>query len=163
MAAQGIHLHPGVVPTKIGAEGPADTERRLSLSDGTDILVDFVVLTTGRVPNVAGLDLATAGVALTEDGAIRVDAGSHTNVPHIYAIGDVTDRLNLTPVAIAEGHALADTLFGGNPREASLENVPTAVFSVPPLATVGLTEEEAAPPRPHRYLCRRASRRCAIH
>jgi glutathione reductase (NADPH) len=144
MAAQGIRLHPGVLPREISAEGAGGAERRLHLSDGTDIQVDFVVLTTGRVPNVSGLDLAAAGVSLAEDGAIRVDAGSHTNVPHIYAIGDVTDRLNLTPWAIAEGHALAGTLFGGNPRLASPENVPTAVFSVPPLATVGLTEEEAA-------------------
>jgi glutathione reductase (NADPH) len=144
MQAEGIHLHHGVIPTHILAEGPTGDERRVHLSDTTDILVDFVVLTTGRVPNLRGLNLEAAGVALNPAGAVQVDRGSRTNVPHIYAIGDVTDRLNLTPVAIAEGHALADTLFGNNPREASLENVPTAVFSVPPLATVGLTEEEAA-------------------
>jgi glutathione reductase (NADPH) len=141
MRDDGIHLHHGVTPTRILAEG---SERRVRLSDATDILVDFVVLTTGRVPNLQGLGLQASGVALNDAGAIRVDNGSRTNVPHIYAIGDVTDRLNLTPWAIAEGHALADTLFGNNPREASLENVPTAVFSVPPLATVGLTEEDAA-------------------
>jgi glutathione reductase (NADPH) len=141
MRDDGIHLHHGVTPTRILAEG---AERRVRLSDATDILVDFVVLTTGRVPNLQGLGLQASGVALNDAGAIRVDNGSRTNVPHIYAIGDVTDRLNLTPWAIAEGHALADTLFGNNPREASLENVPTAVFSVPPLATVGLTEEDAA-------------------
>ena len=67
-----------------------------------------------------------------------------SNVPHIFALGDVTDRLNLTPVATAEGHALADTLFGNRPRGVSLNNVPTAVFSIPPIATVGLTEAEAA-------------------
>jgi glutathione reductase (NADPH) len=144
MAADGIHLHHGVVPTHILAEGPRAEERRIRLSDTTDILVDFVVLTTGRVPNLQGLNLEAAGVALTPGGAIAVDSGSRTNVPTIYAIGDVTDRLNLTPWAIAEGHALADTLFGNNPREASLENVPTAVFSTPPLATVGLSEEDAA-------------------
>jgi glutathione reductase (NADPH) len=144
MQAESIRLHHGVIPTHILAEGPTGDERRVHLSDTTDILVDFVVLTTGRVPNLRGLNLEAAGVALNPAGAVQVDRGSRTNVPHIYAIGDVTDRLNLTPVAIAEGHALADTLFGNNPREASLENVPTAVFSVPPLATVGLTEEEAA-------------------
>ncbi len=149
MQADGIHLHHGVVPTQISAEGPPSltkigSQRRIHLSDVSDILVDYAVLTTGRVPNLDGLKLEASGVALDEAGAVRVDNGSRTNVPHIYAIGDVTDRLNLTPVAIAEGHALADTLFGGHPREASLENVPTAVFSAPPLATVGLSEEDAA-------------------
>jgi glutathione reductase (NADPH) len=143
-ADDGIHLHHGVIPTHILAEGPTGAERRVHLSDSSDILVDFVVLTTGRVPNLHGLNLEASGVALNPRGAIAVDRGSRTNVPHIYAIGDVTDRLNLTPWAIAEGHALADTLFGNNPREASLENVPTAVFSSPPLATVGLSEAEAA-------------------
>jgi glutathione reductase (NADPH) len=140
MQAQGIHLHPGVIPTHILAEGET---RHVHLSDTTAIAVDYVVLTTGRIPNLQGLNLAASGVALNEAGAVSVDDGSRTNVPHIYAIGDVTDRLNLTPVAIAEGHALADTLFGGHPREASLENVPTAVFSDPPMATVGLSEDEA--------------------
>ena len=144
MEAEGIHLHHGLVPTHILAEGPTGNERRVHLSDTTDILVDFVVLTTGRVPNLQGLNLDAAGVVLNAAGAVQVDRGSRTNVPHIYAIGDVTDRLNLTPWATAEGHALADTLYGHNPREVSPENVPTAVFSMPPLATVGLTEEEAA-------------------
>jgi glutathione reductase (NADPH) len=144
MQADGIHLHHGLMPTHILAAGPAEEARRVHLSDTTDLLVDFVVLTTGRVPNLRGLDLDASGVATNADGAVQVDPGSRTNVPHIYAIGDVTDRLNLTPWAIAEGHALADTLYGNNPREASPENVPTAVFSVPALATVGLSEEDAA-------------------
>jgi glutathione reductase (NADPH) len=143
MQARGIHLHRGVIPTHILAEGPAGELRRVHLSDTTDILVDYAVLTTGRVPNLQGLNLEASGVLLNEAGAVRVDSGSRTNVGHIYAIGDVTDRLNLTPVAIAEGHALADTLFGGRPREASLESVPTAVFSDPPMATVGLSEDDA--------------------
>lgn len=143
LLAQGIHLHHGVVPTHILADGAAGTPRRLHLSDTTELAVDYVVMSTGRKPNVASLGLDRAGVTLDAAGAVAVDAGSRSSVPHIYAIGDVTDRLNLTPVAIAEGHALADTLFGGRPREASHENVPTAVFSTPPLATVGLTEEEA--------------------
>ena len=144
MEADGIHLHHGVVPTRILAEGPAGAQRRVHLSDTSELVVDFVVLTTGRVPNLTGLGLEAAGVALNAGGAVAVDRGSRTNVPHIYAIGDVTDRLNLTPWATAEGHALADTLFGHNPREVSPENVPTAVFSTPPLATVGLSEEDAA-------------------
>jgi glutathione reductase (NADPH) len=93
---------------------------------------------------VSSLNLEAVGVETGKDGAITVDAELATSVPHIYAIGDVTDRLNLTPVATAEGHALADTLFGGKPRTVSLENVPTAVFSIPPIGTVGLTEAEAA-------------------
>ncbi|GAB0112683.1 glutathione-disulfide reductase [Acidisoma sp. C75] len=144
MAEQGIHLHSGVVPLRITEAGSAALQRSVHLSDTSEIGVDFVVMTTGRVPHVAGLGLDRAGVALDAAGAVAVDAGSRTTAPQIYAIGDVTDRLNLTPVAIAEGHALADTLFGGNSREASHENVPTAVFSSPPIASVGLTEEEAA-------------------
>jgi glutathione reductase (NADPH) len=143
LLAQGLHLHHGVIPTHIAADGVSGEQRRVHLSDTTELAVDYVVMTTGRKPNVASLGLDHAGVALNAQGAIAVDDGSQTNVSHIFAIGDVTDRLNLTPVAIAEGHALADTLFGQNPRAASHENVPTAVFSTPPLATVGLTEEEA--------------------
>jgi glutathione reductase (NADPH) len=106
--------------------------------------VDAVFFATGRAPNTKGLNLEAAGVETEEKGEIPVGEGFATNVPHIYALGDVTDRLNLTPVATAEGHALADTLFGGKPRGVSLENVPTAVFSIPPIATVGITEAEAA-------------------
>ncbi len=99
---------------------------------------------TGRRPATANLGLEDAGVATTPTGAVAVDEHLRTSRPHIFAIGDVTDRMNLTPVATAEGHALADSLFGGRPRRISLENVPTAVFSTPPIATVGLTEEQAA-------------------
>ena len=81
---------------------------------------------------------------LNDRGAVIVDAKLRSSQPHIYAMGDVTDRINLTPVATAEGHALADTLFGKHPRSVSLKNVPSAVFSTPPIATVGLTEEQAA-------------------
>jgi glutathione reductase (NADPH) len=83
-------------------------------------------------------------VKLGEKGEVLVDETFATSVPNIFALGDVTDRLNLTPVATAEGHALADTLFGNRPRGVNLNNVPTAVFSIPPIATVGLTEEDAA-------------------
>ncbi|WP_158804816.1 MULTISPECIES: glutathione-disulfide reductase [unclassified Acidisoma] len=141
LAAQGVSLHHGVLLSKIEAEREG---RFVHLSDMTKLHVDYVVMTTGRVPNTHDLGLEAAGVALDDKGAVRVDEGGHTNVPGIYAIGDVTDRLNLTPVAIAEGHALADTLFGQKPRTASHRNVPTAVFTSPPLSTVGLTEEEAA-------------------
>ncbi|HZU88684.1 MAG TPA: FAD-dependent oxidoreductase, partial [Stellaceae bacterium] len=98
---------------------------------------------TGRRPNTKGLGLAEIGVALDDNGAVRVDEWSRSSVPNIYAVGDVTDRLNLTPVAIAEARAVAETLFNDNPIRMDHRNVPTAVFSNPPLSTVGLTEARA--------------------
>jgi glutathione reductase (NADPH) len=102
-----------------------------------------VMYATGRRANTRGLGLEAAGVALGEEQAVAVDEWSRSSVPHIYAIGDVTDRLNLTPVAIAEGRALAETLFNRNPMTVDHENVATAVFSQPPVGTVGLSEREA--------------------
>jgi glutathione reductase (NADPH) len=141
LAANGIRLHPGVTPAKVTVEGDA---RQVHLSDGTVIAADLVFAALGRVAAVDGLGLDAAGVRLTEHGAVAVGALGATNVEHIYAIGDVTDRLNLTPVAIAEGHSLAEALYGDGPRHWDLDRVATAVFSIPPLATVGLSEEEAA-------------------
>ena len=141
MEENGIVLHPDTVPKSIIVEG--DT-KCLALSDLTVLDADLVFFATGRAPNTAKLNLEAAGVATAPDGSVTIDAGLTTSVPHIYALGDVTDRLNLTPVATAEGHALADTLFGDKPRTISLENVPTAVFSIPPIGTVGLTEAQAA-------------------
>ena len=108
-----------------------------------DIGADAVLFATGRVPNVEGLGLEEAGVALGERGQIKVDANSQTNVPSIFAVGDVTDRIQLTPVAIREGHAFADTQFGNKPWTVDHNCVPHAVFSHPPIAGVGLTESEA--------------------
>ena len=141
LAANGIVLHPDVLPTRI-----AETThgKQICLSDLTMLDVDLVFFATGRAANTKGLNLDAAGVTTGEKGEVLVDEHFATSVPHIFALGDVTDRLNLTPVATAEGHALADTLFGNRPRGVSLENVPTAVFSIPPIATVGLTEQEAA-------------------
>ena len=113
------------------------------LSDGSVIEADVVMFATGRRPNTDGIGLENAGVILDKRGAIVVDGDYRTSAPNIYAVGDVTDRINLTPVAIAEGHALADTLFGGNPRGVGYDNVASAVFSSPPVGTVGLTEGEA--------------------
>ena len=113
------------------------------ISDGSVIEADVVMFATGRRPNTDGIGLENAGVILDKRGAIVVDGDYRTSVPNIYAVGDVTDRINLTPVAIAEGHALADTLFGGNPRGVGYDNVASAVFSSPPVGTVGLTEGEA--------------------
>ena len=141
LVAQGIALHPGSNPAKLEAHRD---ERVLTMRDGTSVTTDLVFFATGRVPAVKGMGLESAGVKLDANGAVMVDEAMRTSQPNIYAIGDVTDRLNLTPFAIAEGHALADTLFGKNPRGVSPHNVPTAVFSTPPIATCGLTEEQAA-------------------
>ena len=111
----------------------------VELSDRESFVVDCAMFATGRKPNVAGLGLDKAGVTLAK-GAIAVDAFSRTSVPNIYAVGDVTDRINLTPVAIREGHAFADTVFGGKPTEVDHADVPTAVFSEPEVGVIGLTE-----------------------
>jgi glutathione reductase (NADPH) len=113
------------------------------LSGGTLVTVDRVMFALGRPPNIDGLGLDVAGVKVAATGGIMVDEYSRTNVPHIYAVGDVTNRVNLTPVAIREGHAFADTVFGGKPTRVDHRNVPTAVFSEPEVGMVGLTEAQA--------------------
>jgi glutathione reductase (NADPH) len=104
---------------------------------------DVVMYATGRAPNTAGIGLEKVGVQLNKAGAIAVDEWSKTTAPNIWAVGDVTDRINLTPVAILEGHCFADTEFGNKPRKPDHRGVPSAVFCQPELANVGLTEEEA--------------------
>ena len=113
------------------------------LSDESGVEVDKVMFAIGRWPNSKGLGLEAVGVKLGGRDAIVVDDYSQTSVPHIYAIGDVTDRMALTPVAIREGHAFADTVFGGRPTSVDHKSVPTAVFSEPEVGAVGLTEAEA--------------------
>jgi glutathione reductase (NADPH) len=115
----------------------------VTLSDNDSVTVDQAMFATGRRPNVAGLGLDKADVRLNDKGAIAVDAYSRTSVPHIYAVGDVTDRVNLTPVAIREGHAFADTVFGGKDIRVDHADIPTAVFSEPEVGVIGLTEAEA--------------------
>src|SRR3954447_12528605 len=115
----------------------------VELADHKTFTVDRVMFATGRRPNVSGLGLEAAGVALAKNGGIAVNEFSQTCVPHIYAIGDVTNRINLTPVAIREGHAFADTVFGGKQISADHADVPTAVFSEPEVGVVGMTEAEA--------------------
>lgn len=110
---------------------------------GDPVAADVILFATGRKPNVDGLGLDSAGVDLDDKGAIKVDDYNKTSCESIYAVGDVTDRLQLTPVAIREGHAFADTVFGGNPRTVDYDCVPSAVFSHPPLAGVGMTEAQA--------------------
>lgn len=113
------------------------------------IAADQVLVATGRKPNTAGLGLENAGIETGLRGEIRVDEYSRTSCPSIYAVGDVTDRVQLTPVAIREGHAFADTVFGNSPRTVEYDHIPAAVFSQPPLAAVGMTEEQARAQFPH--------------
>jgi glutathione reductase (NADPH) len=113
------------------------------LKDGKTVTVDAVMFATGRIPNTGGLGLAEAGVELGPLGEVIVDDRMRTSVPHIFAVGDVTHRVQLTPVAIREGTAVATMLFGGREAMADHTYIPTAVFSQPPIGTVGLTEQEA--------------------
>jgi glutathione reductase (NADPH) len=138
---RGITQHVGQELTKLEKQ---DGGICATTSTGRQFTVDAVMFATGRQPNTRGLNLEAVDILPGRFGAIPVDADQTTRQPHIFALGDVTDQLNLTPVATAQGHALADTLFGNKPRRASLKNVPTAVFTIPPAATVGLTEDEAA-------------------
>jgi glutathione reductase (NADPH) len=115
----------------------------VSTNGGRTIAADQVMLATGRRPNTAGLGLEDAGVVLGPRGEVRVDEHSASDVPSIYAVGDVTDRANLTPVAIREGHAFADSVFGNRPRAVDHSLIATAVFTTPEVGVVGLTEAEA--------------------
>jgi len=141
MRARGMDLQFGTQIQSVRKNG--DGSLLVSLTNGETIEADQVLVATGRAPNVAGLGLENAGVHQGHGGKIVVDDYSKTNVDSIYAVGDVTDRVQLTPVAIREGHAFADTMFGGNPRCIDHATIPTAVFSQPSIASVGLTEAEA--------------------
>jgi glutathione reductase (NADPH) len=112
--------------------------------DGSVLRAEAALNATGRRPNTAGLGLEAAGVALTPRGAVAVDADSRSSCPTIWAVGDVTDRVNLTPVAIAEARAFADTEFGKSPRRVDHRTVASAVFTEPPIGTVGMSEAQAA-------------------
>ncbi len=114
-----------------------------TLSDGSVVTVDQVLVATGRRPNTKGLGLDKAGIAVDEVGAIPVDAYSQTLIPSIYAVGDVTNRANLTPIAIREGHAFADTVFGKKPTIVDHDLIPTAVFSTPEIGVIGCGEAAA--------------------
>ncbi len=124
-------------------ERQEDGMLKVDMEGCDDLEADQVLFAIGREPNIAGLGLEAIGVELGDRGAIKVDADNRTNVPSIYAIGDVTDRIQLTPVAIREGQAFADSVFGGKPTRVDYDNVPHAVFSHPPIASVGLTEGQA--------------------
>jgi len=160
MREQGIDLHLG---TNIVDMWPADAENgttglvgmthedtatapgpvRIKATNGDEATFDRLLFATGRTPNSANLGLKELGIGLDRHGAIEVDAYSQTAVPSIYAIGDVTDRIQLTPVAIREGMAFTETVFKNNPTAPDHDTVPSAVFTQPELGTVGLTEEQA--------------------
>ncbi len=142
LQAHGIRLHPSVLLHRL--ELMPDGCKRLHLTDGRYFDSDLVFFAVGRSPNTKGLGLEQAGVRLAANGAVIVDAQDTTSQPNIFAIGDVSNKMNLTPVAIAEGHHLADRLFAKHARNWSFEAIPTAVFSMPPIGTCGLSEEQAA-------------------
>jgi len=139
MEAEGIHIRLGCHAAAIsGSAG----DLTVTTEHGDSISAEGVLLATGRRPFLSGLDLGAAGVDI-EQHRIPVDADQRTNIPHIFAVGDVTDRINLTPVAVDEGRAFADTVYGNQPRQVNHQLVASAVFTQPELATVGLSEEDA--------------------
>jgi glutathione reductase (NADPH) len=141
MVARGIRI---IGKQTVSSVEEVDRGYCVQLSDNQEITVDAVMFAVGRYPNVRGLGLEAAGVELAANGGIAVNDYSQTNVANIYAVGDVTNRVNLTPVAVREGHAFADTVFGGKPTAVDHTNVPTAVFSEPEIGAIGLTEAQAA-------------------
>ncbi|KAG5587267.1 hypothetical protein H5410_047701 [Solanum commersonii] len=141
MSLRGIEFHTEESPQAILKS--ADGSLSLKTNRGTVEGFSHIMFATGRSPNTKNLGLDTVGVKMTKNGAIEVDEYSRTSVPSIWAVGDVTDRINLTPVALMEGGALAKTIFAGEPTKPDYRNVPCAVFSQPPIGLVGLTEEEA--------------------
>ncbi|XP_034692287.1 glutathione reductase, chloroplastic-like [Vitis riparia] len=141
MSLRGIEFHTEESPQAILKS--ADGSLSLKTNKGTVEGFSHIMFATGRRPNTKNLGLETVGVKMTKTGAIEVDEFSRTSVPSIWAVGDVTDRINLTPVALMEGGALAKTLFGNEPTKPDYRAVPSAVFSQPPIGQVGLTEEQA--------------------
>ncbi|KAJ4722958.1 Glutathione reductase [Melia azedarach] len=140
LEGRGINLHPR---TNITELIKSDKGIKVITDHGEELVADVVLFATGRAPNTKRLNLKAVGVELDEIGAVKVDEYSRTNIPSIWAIGDVTNRMNLTPVALMEGTCFAKTVFGGQSCKADYGNVPCAVFSIPPLSVVGLSEEQA--------------------
>ena len=140
LVKKGIDLR---VETTIDKIDKTESGLLLHLSDRTTLETDLIMAATGRKPNTQNLGLDAAGVALDDKGAVEVDEYSRSSQPNIYAVGDVTDRIALTPVAIQEAMAFVDTVYRGKPRAMDHGNVPSAVFSQPPVSTVGLTEVQA--------------------
>ncbi|WP_233235695.1 glutathione-disulfide reductase [Bordetella sp. LUAb4] len=142
MDAEGPEVHRQSVPKAVTKN--ADGSLTLQLDNGEMCVVDCIVWAIGRVPDTSGLGLETAGVRVDARGYIESDKYERTNVPHIYAVGDITGKIELTPVAVAAGRRLSERLFNNKPDEhLNYENVPTVVFSHPPIGTIGLTETQA--------------------
>ncbi len=141
MRARGVNLHVG---TDVEAIEKTDEGLAVTCTDGSESRFDLVLYATGRRPNTAGLGLEEAGVKLARNRAVVVDEWSQTAVPSIYAVGDVTDRVNLTPVAIREGAAFVETVFHGRPTKVDHSLVANAVFAQPEVGSIGLSEEDAA-------------------
>jgi glutathione reductase (NADPH) len=141
MARAGVKLRFGCLPERIRKE--PDGSLGVALSDGTTIEVDQVLIATGRLPNTKALGLESAGLELSVHGAVKVDDDLTSAVPSIHAIGDVTHRVNLTPIAIREGHVLAERLFGAGAKPIRYDTIAHVVFGTPELGAVGLTEIEA--------------------
>ena len=150
MKDQGINLHVG---TDVERMEDRNGQTYVRATDGREDVFDAVIYATGRKPNSAGLGLEDIGVKLGRWGQIEVDDYSQTSVPSIFAVGDVTDRVNLTPVAIREGAAFVETVFKGNPTKPDHELIPSAVFTQPEYGSVGMTEEDARDERPIEVYC----------
>lgn len=141
LEGRGIKLHPG---TNLSELSRTEAGIRVVTDHGDEILADVVLFATGRSANTKRLNLEAVGVELDKAGAIKVDEYSRTTVPSIWAVGDVTNRMNLTPVALMEGTCFAKTVFGGQPTKPDYNDIPCAVFCIPPLSVVGLSEQQAA-------------------
>ncbi|OIW21762.1 hypothetical protein TanjilG_09184 [Lupinus angustifolius] len=140
LEARGVILHPRTNLTQLIK---TDDGIKVITDHGEELVADVVLFATGRAPNTKRLNLEAVGVELDNTGAIKVDEYSRTNIPSIWAVGDVTNRFNLTPVALMEGTCFAKTVFGSQPSKPDYSNIPYAVFSIPPLSVVGLSEEQA--------------------
>ncbi|WP_424984727.1 glutathione-disulfide reductase [Microbulbifer sp. S227A] len=156
MRERGIDLHTGTDIIEMGPAGPggkAGDPVRVKATNGSERVFDTVLFATGRAPNSDNMGLEEVGITLGRKGQIEVDEYSQTAVPSIYAIGDVTDRVNLTPVAIREGMAFVETVFRGNPTPVDHELIASAIFTQPEFGTVGLSEEAAAEQEPIEVYC----------
>ncbi|MBA0841066.1 hypothetical protein Goarm_003584, partial [Gossypium armourianum] len=140
LEGRGIKLHP---QTNLMELVKTDNGIKVITDHGGELIADVVLFATGRLPNTKRLNLEAVGVEIDKTGAVKVDEYSRTNIPSIWAVGDVTNRMNLTPVALMEGTCFATTVFGGESSKPDYRNIPCAVFSIPPLSIVGLSEEEA--------------------
>ncbi|KAA8548432.1 hypothetical protein F0562_000116 [Nyssa sinensis] len=140
LEGRGINLHPR---TNLSELVKTENGIKVLTDHGEELMADVVLFATGRIPNTKRLNLEAVGVELDSIRAIKVDEYSRTNIPSIWAVGDVTNRMNLTPVALMEGTCFSKTVFGGQPSKPDYRNVPCAVFSIPPLSVVGLSEEQA--------------------